>query len=146
MTTKPTLAELLQLEAHPEGGWFRETWTAPVQFQPDGYDGLRTTGSAIYFVLGPGDSSRWHVVRSDELWLWHRGGSLTLQLGGDGPRPAEPFTEITVGPDVESGHCPQAVVPAGVWQAAVPAADEAVLVSCIVSPGFTFADFRMLDE
>lgn len=146
MTTKPALAEMLQLEAHPEGGWYRETWTAAVQFQPEGYDGQRNSASAIYFLLAPGESSRWHVVRSAELWLWHRGGPLTLRLGGDGPRPVEPVTEIVVGPDIEAGQRPQAVVPADVWQAAVPATDEAVLVSCIVSPGFAFADFRLLDD
>jgi predicted cupin superfamily sugar epimerase len=83
----------------------------------------------------------WHSVRSDEVWLWHRGGRLTLLLGGDGDGPALERT-ITLGPDVENGEVPQALVPAGTWQAARPAADEEVLVSCIVSPGFDFADFR----
>jgi uncharacterized protein len=35
------------------------------------------------------------------------------------------------------------VVPAAVWQSAVPAGQEPVMVSCVVSPGFDFADFRM---
>jgi predicted cupin superfamily sugar epimerase len=35
---------------------------------------------------------------------------------------------------------PQAVVPAGVWQAARPERD-AVLTGCTVSPGFEFDDF-----
>ncbi|WP_255271368.1 cupin domain-containing protein [Actinomadura madurae] len=42
------------------------------------------------------------------------------------------------------GQVPQAVVPANAWQAARPAGDEEVLVSCVVSPGFDFADFRAL--
>ncbi|WP_460368287.1 cupin domain-containing protein, partial [Actinocorallia lasiicapitis] len=46
-----------------------------------------------------------------------------------------------LGPDVERGQAPQAIVPAGVWQAARSGADE-TLVSCVVSPGFDFADFR----
>jgi predicted cupin superfamily sugar epimerase len=37
----------------------------------------------------------------------------------------------------------QAVVPGGVSQAARPAGDEYVLVSCVVSPGFDFADFTL---
>jgi uncharacterized protein len=35
------------------------------------------------------------------------------------------------------------LVPGGVWQAAAPGGTEPVLVSCVVSPGFDFADFRM---
>ena len=141
----PGWAQGMGLAAHPEGGWYRETWRSGVDVTPEGYPGGRATATAIYFLLGPGERSAWHVVRSAELWLWHRGGPLTLRLGGDGDRPAEPATEVTVGPRVEDGQQPQAVVPAGVWQAAEPAGAEAVLVSCIVSPGFDFADFRLLD-
>ncbi|WP_020573775.1 cupin domain-containing protein [Actinopolymorpha alba] len=141
---RPALAEFLDLEAHPEGGWFRQTWKAPVSFVPDGYPGPRAAASAIYFALHPGEESRWHVVRSGELWLWHRGGPLRLRFGGEGDAPAEPGEEILLGPDIESGQRPQVVVPGGVWQAAEPAGAEAVLVSCVVAPAFDFADFRML--
>jgi hypothetical protein len=146
MNDRPTLAELLDLAPHPEGGWYRETWRAPVDVRPEGYGGVRATGTGIYFLLAPGEESAWHVVRSDEVWLWHRGGPLRLRLGGDGPGPVEPATEIVLGPDVEAGQHPQVVVPGNVWQAACPGGDEAVLVSCIVSPGFDFADFRLLGD
>ena len=139
---QPELAGVLGLERHPEGGWFRETWRSGVTFQPDGYDGERASATAIYFLLAPGEESRWHRVRSAEIWLWHSGGPLTLELGGTGDDPAEPEA-ITLGPDVKVGQHPQAVVPAGAWQAARPAGDQPVLVSCIVSPGFDFADFTL---
>ncbi|MFC5262901.1 cupin domain-containing protein [Kribbella qitaiheensis] len=139
---RPKLAEALVLAPHPEGGWFRETWRSPVSFQPDGYDGPRASATAIYFLLAPGEESRWHRVRSAEIWLWHSGGPLTLDLGGTGDDPGE-AEPITLGPDVEAGQHPQAVVPAGAWQAARPAGDQPVLVSCIVSPGFDFADFTL---
>src|ERR1700733_13961708 len=92
MTSRPPLAEQLDLAPHPEGGWFRQTWRAPVTFEPTGYDGPRHAATAIYFLLHPGEESRWHVVRSDELWLWHRGGPLDLRLrgAGDDPRPQSP--------------------------------------------------------
>lgn len=141
---RPATAEHLDLLPHPEGGWFRQTWAAPVTVTPDGYPGPRATATCIYFLLGPGDSSEWHAVRSDEIWLWHRGGPLTLTLGGPGDHPAEPGTDVTLGPDLAAGHVPHAVVPAGTWQAARPAGGEEVLVSCVVSPGFDFADFRAL--
>ena len=144
MTQRPELAELLDLAAHPEGGWYRETWRSPVLFTPPGYPGERAAATAIYFLLNPGEESRWHVVRSAELWLWHGGGPLTLRFGGDGPAPTD-LTEVVLGGDVRAGQRPQVVIPGGVWQAAAPAGDEAVLVSCVVAPGFDFADFTLLD-
>lgn len=138
---RPPVAEALDLLPHPEGGWFRETWRSPVTFEPPGYGGVRHSATGIYFLLGPGEESVWHVVRGDEVWLWHRGGPLTLVLGGDGDVPGRESV-ITLGPGVEHGQVPQALVPAGVWQSARPAGPEAVLVSCVVSPGFDFADFR----
>jgi predicted cupin superfamily sugar epimerase len=71
------------------------------------------------------------------LWFHHRGGALRLFLAGGGGQPAE-VTEHLLGPDAEY----QVLVPAGVWQAARPV-DEAVLVSCVVLPGFDFADFTL---
>jgi len=142
MTDRPQLAEQLDLGPHPEGGWFRETWRSPMAFWPDGYDGERSAATAIYFLLCPGEESAWHVVRSDELWLWHAGGALTLRLGGTGADPAA-GTAITLGGDVTGGQQPQVIVPGGTWQSAVPASPDPALVSCVVAPGFDFADFRL---
>lgn len=142
---RPELARRLGMQPHPEGGWFVETWTAGHSFTPVGYPGARAAATAIYFLLCPGEESRWHVVRSDEIWLWHRGGPLDLHLGGEGALPKEGAAPIRVGPGVERGERPQTLVPGGTWQAARPAGDEPVLVSCVVSPGFDYADFRLLD-
>ncbi|WP_214319944.1 cupin domain-containing protein [Nonomuraea sediminis] len=134
MSTRPVIAELLDMSPHPEGGWFKETWRTAVTFEPPGYGGARSSATGIYFLLCPGEESRPHVVRSDEVWLWHRGGPLELVIGDE---------TVVLGPLVEKGQVPQAVVPGGVWQSARPAGDEEVLVSCVVSPGFDFADFEM---
>ncbi|GGL18606.1 cupin domain-containing protein [Mangrovihabitans endophyticus] len=137
MTSRPPLAEKLDLQPHPEGGWFRETFRSETTIEPPGYEGTRAAATAIYFLLHPGEESAWHVVRSDELWFWHTGGPLTLTLGGSGRAPAAPAS-VTLGLDR-----PQVLVPAGVWQSARPAGTDPVLVSCVVSPGFDFADFTM---
>ncbi|MEU6710482.1 cupin domain-containing protein [Nonomuraea sp. NPDC046802] len=129
---RPPVAAALDLLPHPEGGWFRETWRSPVEIHLDSYPGPRAAGTAIYFLLNPGEESVLHKVRSAEIWLWHRGGPLSLTIGDE---------TITLGPRVEDGEAPQAVVPGGVWQSARPAGNEPVLVSCVVSPGFDFADF-----
>jgi uncharacterized protein len=142
MTQRPRLAEQLDLRPHPEGGWFRETWRSAFSFRPAGYAGDRSAATAIYFLLCPGEQSDWHVVRSDELWLWHSGGPLALRLGGSAATPAEAGV-AQLGADVSAGELPQFVVPGGTWQSAAPASEEPVLVSCVVAPGFDFADFRL---
>lgn len=120
-----------------------ETWKAARSFHPDGYPGPRAAATAIYYLLSPGETSAWHTVRSDELWLWHRGGPLDLLLGGDGEAPAAQPTVVRLGPDIENGERPQALVPGHVWQSARPATDQEVLVTCVVAPGFDYADFRL---
>jgi uncharacterized protein len=141
---RPATAEALGLLPHPEGGWYRETWVAGPSYQPDGYPGPRAAATAIYFLLTPGTGSAWHMVRSDEVWLWHAGGPLTLLLGGTGPSAPDPAADpgtVTLGPDLAAGQAPQHIIPGGRWQSARPAAGQEVLVSCVVAPGFDFADF-----
>ncbi|GHJ39242.1 cupin domain-containing protein [Streptomyces sp. TS71-3] len=134
----------LGLQPHVEGGWYRETWRTSAGALPPGYGAERSFATGIYFLLHPGEVSRWHRVRSDEMWLWHRGGPLRMRLGGDGAAPDEAGADvITLGNGVERGEVPQHVVPGGVWQSAEPAGAEPVLVTCVVAPGFDFADFEM---
>jgi predicted cupin superfamily sugar epimerase len=81
-------------------------------------------------------------VRSDELWLWHGPGTLLLHVGGAGDEPGAESAAM-VGGDLAAGQQPQVLVPGGVWQRALPAGAAPVLVSCVVAPGFDFADFRV---
>jgi uncharacterized protein len=143
LESRPATAEALDLLPHPEGGWYRQTWAARPGFEPPGYPGGRAAATAIYFLLPPGAQSCWHAVRSDELWLWHGPGPLTLRLGGTGRGPCADPSAVTLGPDLAAGQCPQYLVPAGHWQAAEPAGPHEVLVTCVVAPGFDFADFTL---
>jgi len=122
MTERPTTAVRLDLAAHPEGGWFRRTWTGPA-----GDDG-RPRATAILYLLAAGESSAPHTVDADELWLWHGPGPLALQVGEERVR-------------LDAAR-PQVLVPAGVRQSAAPV-DGEVLVSCVVSPGFEWAGFTL---
>lgn len=134
--THPLVAAL-GLAAHPEGGWYRQTWRAPVSFTPPGYPGPRPAATAITFLLAAGERSRWHRVRSDEVWLWQGLGPLRLSYGGDGPAPV-PGAETVL-----DGDTLQALVPGSTWQAAEPVSAAGALVACVVSPGFDFADFEL---
>ncbi|MFD0923492.1 cupin domain-containing protein [Saccharopolyspora rosea] len=140
LETRSRTAEEYDLVPHPEGGWYRRTWTS--SFEVAHPNGTRPSATAIYFLLPPGQTSQWHTVASDELWLWHRGGPLTLSLGGDGDGPQEEPEKLVLG--AGAGQLPQTVVPAGTWQRASAAATVETLVSCVVSPGFDFADFQVL--
>lgn len=144
MTSLPDWAQSLDLAPHPEGGWFKETWrsevTIPQAALPDGYPGPRVAGTAILFLLMPGQQSAWHTVRGTEMWLYHRGSPVQLDLGSDGTQPGE-VTTLLVAPE-----SPQQIVPPSVWQRARPVGEEPSLVSCIVTPGFDFEDFRLEDS
>lgn len=136
MTGRPALAVRLGLEPHPEGGFYRQTWASPVSVTlPDGR--VRPAATLIFFLLPAGESSAWHRVSSDETWLAHT-GAVTLELGGSGDAPTASEQVVC---DVANA---QVLVPAGVWQRTVPASEDA-LVSCLVSPGFDFADFELVD-
>jgi len=130
----PTLAATLDLAPHPEGGWYRRTWTSAVVV--DTPAGPRPSATAVLYLLD--DESRWHRVRSAELWCWHRGGAIALRRGGTADRPS---AEAPVRLDADR---PQLEVPARTWQSAVLLGAEPALVTCVVSPGFDFADFELL--
>ena len=135
--SEPLLADpvALGMIAHPEGGWYRETWRQSTVI--DTPRGPRSLATAVAFLLLPGERSRWHRVTSDELWLWQGGGPVRLTLGGDGATPVDAGSS-------ELGVGGQLLVSANVWQTASPSNDRATLVTCIVSPGFDFADFELL--
>ncbi|MVO14232.1 cupin domain-containing protein [Parasedimentitalea maritima] len=120
----------LDLQPHPEGGWYRQTWQAENQG--------RATGTCIYFLLAAGESSHWHRVDATEIWLFHAGAPLTLSLSERDEGPAQ---DHLLTPDLSKG-APQIIVPKGHWQAA-RTTGEYTLVSCTVSPGFQFDGFEL---
>jgi predicted cupin superfamily sugar epimerase len=140
---RPSLAARLELLPHPEGGWYRRTWQSEETVEMHGSDGarrVRPAATLILFLLPAGEVSAWHRVSSPETWIWNGPGPVSLQLGGSGFEP-EPAETLVLG-DASEGMLPQALVPADVWQRTLPGATDA-LVSCMVSPGFDFADFSM---
>ena len=143
MTELPDWARQLELSPHPEGGWFRETWRSELMVGqsalPPEYTGSRNAGTAILFLLMPGQQSAWHTVRSAELWFHHRGSPLLLEVGPE----RDSARTLLLGSDVGAGQQPQVLVPPGHWQRARPRDDEPTLVSCVVVPGFDFADFAL---
>ena len=122
----------LGLKPHPEGGHYRET------FRDSRCDANgRAFSTAIYFLLARGERSHWHRIDAVEIWHYHAGSALTLEIADDfGKR------SVSLGSDLAAGETPQAIVPAHAWQAAESTGDW-TLVSCTVAPGFDFAEFEL---
>ena len=118
----------LELQPHPEGGHYRETWR---DVPPDGGRGA---GTAILSLLRAGERSVWHRVDAAELWLWQAGAPLDLRVA--------PRTRLRLGPDLRAGEVLQGLVPAQCWQAA-ESLGAWTLCSCVVAPAFEFAGFEM---
>lgn len=139
------LISSLDLSAHPEGGWYRRTWQSPLGYA----DTDRPLASLIYFLLPEGDYSDWHLVDADELWLWHGPGALEIEVCDEDPRTlsAEELAARSTRTRLalsDAEHTTQCLVKAGQWQRTLPTAADA-LASCVVSPGFTFDGFTVID-
>lgn len=132
MTAEEVIAHL-GLAPHPEGGHYRQTWAADAG--PD----ERPAGTAILFLLGAGERSHWHRVDAAEVWHFHAGAPLVLSMAQTDAGPAR---DLSLGPALLDGEVPQAVVPAGWWQAA-RSTGAWTLVGCTVSPGFRFEGFEL---
>jgi predicted cupin superfamily sugar epimerase len=141
---RPTRAVELGLEPHPEGGWYRRMWTSDVAVEVTAADGstrTRPTATLILFLLPPGEFSAWHRVSSTETWIWNGLGTVTIELGGDRDTPATSSTHV-LGGNTSAGEHLQVTIAPNVWQRTLPSAIDA-LASCVVSPGFDFADFSL---
>ena len=127
------IIRLLDLKPHPEGGHFRETFRDTRQVE-----GNRAASTVIYFLLVRGERSHWHRVDAVEIWHWHAGAPLALEISQSEGR----IERVALGNDLASGERPQAIVPAHAWQAAQSSGDW-TLCGCTVAPGFEFKGFEL---
>jgi uncharacterized protein len=142
--TARDVIRLLDLKPHPEGGHFRETFRDrplpyPIPHAAEGGVGAsRAVSTAIYFLLARGERSHWHRIDAVEIWHWHAGAPLALEIAAaSGGR-----QRLIFGNDLAAGQRPQGIVPAHAWQAAQSLGDW-TLVGCTVAPGFEFAAFEV---
>ena len=132
------IIEQLELLPHPEGGYYKEVYRSEMEVQSPVHGLQRNSLTHIYFLLGKGQFSRFHMVSHDEVWNFYEGEPLVLILF-DG----ETVQELELGSGCSDGYT--AVVPAGVWQAAYSTGDYS-LVGCSVAPGFDFEDFQFMEN
>jgi len=147
MRTASYWIKTLNLQKHPEGGWFKEVYRSdeviPAVALPTGFSGSRSISTLIYYLLEGEDFSAFHRIKSDEIWHFYTGtsaieiisieeGKIRKQILGDNPDENQFF---------------QFVVSKNTWFAArLLNTSGFALVGCTVSPGFHYDDFEMATE
>ena len=121
------IIEKYHMQPHAEGGYYAEIWQQ-----------AEAKASHIFYLLPKGEKALLHRIRSDELWLFHQGGKLTLTLWGKGDTPQKE-REVTLGE--EELHC---LIEKDTWQSA-RAEEGDVLVSCVVSPAFAEKNWNIYE-
>lgn len=151
--TADEIIKRLGMQPHREGGWYRFVWkneqTVAEGALGDRYKGERSVCSLIYYLLKEEEVSRWHQLKSPEIWTWHCGDSLVMTLGGEKEEP-DGNTQVRIGDKLDQGDTFQLVVPGGIWQTTQLEQESErkhgfALVSCIVSPAFTPEDCYLPD-
>ncbi len=137
----------LDLQRHPEGGYFKETYRSSEVILkhalPARFNGDRVFSTCIYFLLDKKEFSAFHVIQQDEVWHFYEGSSLTIHIIDQKGE----YTAKKLGRDIKNCDSFQIVVRAGCWfAAAVKNTESYSLVGCTVAPGFDFADFKMADR
>ena len=141
------IINILQLQPHPEGGFFKETYRSSGAIEqdglPSGYSGRRNHSTCIYFLLTSDTFSAFHRIIQDEIWHFYGGSPISLfMIHTDGR-----LQNVIIGNDLTNGEVPQFVVPGGSWFAArVVDLDSFTLLGCTVAPGFDFNDFTLANR
>lgn len=146
-TQSKSIVEILKLESHPEGGYFRETYrsneVADKDSLPARFTGSRNFSTGIYFLLEGSQTSKFHKIKSDEMWHHYSGCTILIHVIDESGK----YSVIRLGKDLEKAEQPQAVVPAGMWfGASLEDKSSFALAGCTVSPGFDFLDFELAER
>lgn len=121
----------LQLEPHPEGGWFRRIFPAQDECSGD--------ISTIYYLLGHDDFSAFHRLNGmTEIWYHLGGGPIDIHvIGKDGVLKTHRLGELDRQLVIQSGH----------WFAAEPSPScSYCLVGCAVAPAFKYEGFELANR
>lgn len=144
MSRTKEIIDWLSLSPHPEGGWYRQVYQSeesiPGSALPGRFGADRRIATSIYFLLGYGNFSAFHRIKSDEIWHHYEGGPLQLFVIS----PKGELKMLRLGKQDKDGASPQLVVSQGCWFASKPFSEkDYCLVGCTVAPGFDFNDFEL---
>jgi uncharacterized protein len=132
--TADEIIKLLQLQPHPEGGFYRETYRSENKIQD--LDRVYSTG--IYYMLVPGTVSKFHALKHDEMFHFYLGSPVTWALLHKNGQ----VEKVVLGQDIIKGQQLQLLVKAGTWFGGyLNDGGSFGLMGTTVAPGFDFADF-----
>ena len=138
MTQMQHLIEALQLLPHPEGGFYKETYRSELTLESKD----RQLLTSIYFLLTSANVSKFHRIKSDELWYFHAGSPLVVHTLGE-----RGHQQHHLGLDLFKGQQPFLWIPKDtIFGSTVLENDGFSLVSCAVAPGFDFRDFELFER
>jgi predicted cupin superfamily sugar epimerase len=150
--SKQKIAEIKQrfnMLPHPEGGYYAEQYRSVNIVRSAANGAQRSALTHIYFLLTPGDISRWHKVLHDEIWHVYEGAPLRILSFNSDISANQCSNSIN---DEIIGNKPNAletdyfkVIQGGHFQAA-QSTGEYTLVGCCVAPGFVFEDFSYVED
>lgn len=132
------------LIAHPEGGYYIQTYKSPVKVPVSSrYKGEKTRPeyTKINYLLVKTDFSAWHKVNSNEIFRFKEGSSITVNvIDNDGQ-----LKKIKVGdPALESDAVMEYLIEHSQWFSAhVNNKSLFSYLECEVRPGFMFDDFEI---
>lgn len=131
----------LNLQPHPEGGFYKETYKSNERFQssslPSRYNDSRPFGTSIIFLITSQNFSSFHQLKSDEVWHFYDGSALALYLISNEGK----LETHVLGKNVDRGESLQVLMPHSHWFAGEVAQPESyALVGCTVFPGFEYDD------
>ncbi|MEJ8553387.1 cupin domain-containing protein [Tepidibacter sp. Z1-5] len=146
MYTADYFIKKLNMNSHPEGGFYKETFVSEETITDNDLDvnfkGSRKLWSSIYFLLRDGEVSNFHRLKSDEMWYYQAGSPLTIYMIS----PEGELTEEKLGLDIENGEKPQVLVRKNYIFGSAMNNHGYALVGCMVSPGFQFEDFELFER
>lgn len=138
--------ESLDMIAHPEGGYYKPSFDSEEKITSvdlkTKFEDNRILWTSIYFLLRDGEVSNFHRLKSDEMWYYHAGNSLTIYMIS----PTGELTTKELGLDIKNGETPQILVPKNYIFGSAMNNQGFSLVGCMVSPGFEFRDFELFDR
>lgn len=140
------IIQKLALVPHPEGGYYKETYRSSDSISFNilnmDHEGKRNLATSIYYLLESGQVSKFHRLKSDEIWYYHCGGPMRIICLSEGE-----ISTILLGIDISLNQLPQIIIKAGTIFGATPLDENSfTLVGCMVTPGFDFKDFEFLGK
>ncbi len=146
MYTGKYFIEKLNMKEHPEGGYYNECLKSKdiidASAVDSAFEGSRKLWTSIYFLLKDRDVSRFHRLKSDEIWYYHSGAPMTIHIINKNGE----LERVKLGLDIERGEQPQVLIPKGCIFGAVMDGTGYSLAGCMVAPGFEFGDFELLER